>query len=203
MRSRTASSNARSWISTLASIVLLIGARALASTSPPHEYHVLSPEPLNGAVSVMSLEPNNTITVGGTQVTLQQYQRATIPPTAFTSGSKFTGSGFFTVGSSENAADLLVPDDFAGTSFVVPHIAGSHKYFLLSPSGTAQVTVQLGANRVQTAGASTTSFLNPFREQWAPQIMRSGGIDARTGLTVHQTSASNVRSMTVSSTRTL
>lgn len=54
MRSRTASSNARSWISTLASIVLLIGAQALASTSPPHEYHVLSPEPLNGAVLVMS-----------------------------------------------------------------------------------------------------------------------------------------------------
>lgn len=132
------------WI--VAHLALLFGSQAQASTNPPHQYHVLSPEPLNGAVSVMSLEPNNTIAYGTGQITLQQYQRATIPATAFTSGSSFTGSGFFTVGSNENAADLLVPDDFAGTAFVVPHIAGSHRYFLLSPNGTAQVTVQVGAN---------------------------------------------------------
>ena len=146
MRNGIASSGARSWMRRLAWIAVVLGAQALASTTPPHEYHVLSPEPLSGAVSVMSLEPNNTITVGTEQVTLQQYQRATIPAAAFTSGSKFSGTGFFTVGSNENAADLLVPDDFAGTTFVVPHIAGSHKYFLLSPSGAAHVTVQLGAN---------------------------------------------------------
>jgi hypothetical protein len=101
----------------------LVGAHAVASTLPPHEYYVLSPEPLTGALSLMSLEPNNTITFGSRQVTLNQYETATVPVTQFSAGTKFSGTGFFTVGSNEDAADLLVPDDFAGTAFVVPHIA--------------------------------------------------------------------------------
>ncbi|HKE96877.1 MAG TPA: hypothetical protein VKB34_21395, partial [Povalibacter sp.] len=116
-----------------------------ASTAPPHDYYVLSPEPLSGPVSVMSLEPGNTITAGSSQVTLQQYETASIPAAAFTSGTKFSGTGFFTAGSNQNAADLLVPDDFAGTAFVIPHIAGSHRYFFLSPVGNAEVTIRIGA----------------------------------------------------------
>lgn len=123
----------------------LMGGEALASTAPPHEYYLLSPEPLTGSLSVMSLETNNTITFGGYQVTLQQYERSSIPASAFTSGTKFTGTGFFTLGSNENAADLLAPDDFAGTAFVVPHVVGSHRYYILSPSGLAQVTIRIGA----------------------------------------------------------
>src|SRR5688500_12096289 len=133
--------SARSWMMWWACAILILAAlcwEAGASTSPPHDYYVLSPEPLTGPISLMSLEPNNTITFGGYQVTLQQYETAAVPETAFTSGTKFSGSGFFTLGSAVNSSDLLVPDDFAGTSFVVPHIQGSHRYYILSPSGTAQ-----------------------------------------------------------------
>jgi hypothetical protein len=99
------------------------------STAPPHEYYALGPEPLSGPLSVMSREPNNTITFGSFQLTLQQYQTASIPASAFTSGTKFTGTGLFTVASAQNATDLLVPDDFAGTAFVVLHVAGATSIF--------------------------------------------------------------------------
>jgi hypothetical protein len=123
----------------------IVSTMAFGSTSPPHEYQVLTPEPLSGPISVMSLEPSNTIAFGGSEFTLQQYETASIPDDAFTAGTKFSGTGFFTAGSDQNAADLLlVADDFVGTSFVVPHVAGSHRYFL-SPSGTAQVTIRTGA----------------------------------------------------------
>jgi hypothetical protein len=99
----------------------------------------------------MSLEPNNTITVDGAQqLTLQEYDTGTIPSSAFTSGSVISGSGFYTLGSSQVAADLPVPADFAGTAFVVPQIAGSHSYFFLSPAGTATVTFQVGSNTYTT-----------------------------------------------------
>lgn len=135
------------WSSLVAALLgVLVNSLVLASTAPPHEYYVLSPEPLTGPLSVMSLEPGNTISIGPYSVILKQYESASIPATAFTSGSKLSGTGFFTVGSDANAADLLVPDDFAGTQFVVPHIAGNHRYFFLSPTGTANVTIQVGAN---------------------------------------------------------
>ncbi|HEY0681185.1 MAG TPA: right-handed parallel beta-helix repeat-containing protein [Steroidobacter sp.] len=137
------------WPKIVLCLLGLVGAHAVASTLPPHEYYVLSPEPLTGALSLMSLEPNTTITFGSKQVTLNRYETATVPATLFSAGSKFSGTGFFTVGSNEDAADLLAPDDFAGTAFVVPHIAGAHRYFFLSPSGTAQVTIQVGADTYQ------------------------------------------------------
>lgn len=147
MRIGDAMARCGSWLRTLVLTSLaLLAQTAGASTAPPHEYYVLGPEPLTGPLSLMSLEPNNTITFGSYQLTLQQYQTASVPASAFTSGTKFSGTGFFTVGSAQNATDLLVPDDFAGMAFVVPHVTGSHKYFLLSPSGTAQVTIRIGAS---------------------------------------------------------
>lgn len=146
MRGKSAMGLGRWGVGSLIFTLISLCTSALASAAPPHAYYVLSPEPLTGPISVMSLEPNNTISIGAFQLTLQQYETATVSPSAFTSGTTFSGTGFFTLGSNENAADLLVPDDFAGTSFVVPHISGSHRYFLLSPSGTAEVSIQLGTS---------------------------------------------------------
>ena len=144
----------RSLLSRFSLLIVLFAwllAHGVAHASPPYKYYILSPEPLSGPLSVMSLAPNNIITVDGTQqLTLQEYDTATIPSSAFTSGSVVSGSGFYTLSSSQAAADLPVPADFAGTSFVVPQIAGSHSYFFLSPAGTATVTFQVGANTYTT-----------------------------------------------------
>lgn len=141
----------------------LVVALAVA-TSTAHAgaltYYVLAPEHLSGDLKLMSLEPGNVITAGAVQLTLQQYDTGTITAAELYPGLVIEGTKAFVVGSVQSAADLLAPDTFAGTAFVVPHVAGSHKYYVLSPSGTANVTVQLGSNSYNLQ--ATEGVVNEF-----------------------------------------
>jgi parallel beta-helix repeat protein len=134
------------WLTGLIQSAAIVAMASSAAHAAPLKYYVLAPEHLAGNLSVMSLEPGNVITAGAAQLSLAQYDTGTIPAVELYPGLVIQGTKAFVVGSTQSAADLLAPDTFAGTSFIVPHVAGQHKYFILSPSGTAAVTVQLGGN---------------------------------------------------------
>ena len=131
-------------------LLLLIPLQILAG---PAKYYVLTPESVASPLSVMSLESGNVITAGANQLNLDKYQTGSIPASSLGLGAVVSGTAAFSVGSAQSAVNLLTPSTFAGTSFVVPHISGSHKYFVLSPAGSANVIVRLGANTLNATTA--------------------------------------------------
>jgi parallel beta-helix repeat protein len=137
------------------SVVLgMLSALTPAFAAPPYKYYVLTPEPLASDLSLVSLEPGNIISIGTVQRHLGAYQTATIPAADLAPGTIVSGSALYSVGSNANAADLLAPDFFAGTSFVIPHITGEHKYFVQATATTANLTIYLG-------GTPDTLQINP------------------------------------------
>lgn len=117
-----------------------------AAIAGPQTYYLLAPETFSGSVSVVSLEPDNVITAGNYQLVLNQYQRASIPSSVLSSGIAISGTKSFSLGTASDATDLLVPQAFAGTAFIVPHLGGQDRFHVLSTApGGAQVTVQNGS----------------------------------------------------------
>ena len=117
-----------------------------ANTATVYEYSLLNPSLSTGSAQVMSLTNNNTIQVGNTTLTLNQYQRGTIPASDMQQGATMTGTGAFDVSSSINATDMPVPKQFEGTQFVIPHYRNSHTYYLLSTTGNATAQIKTGTN---------------------------------------------------------
>ncbi len=108
-------------------------------------YYVLNPRMSLGDAYVVSLEDNNLIRVGGTQLSLNRYERGVLPAAELTQGAAIMGSGAFDVGSDVTATDVPVSQRLSGVSFVVPQYGIGNRYYLLSPHGDAQVQIQLGA----------------------------------------------------------
>ncbi len=136
---------------------LAIAART-AHAAPPYTFYVLAPEHLSADLTVTSLEPGNTISVGSFQRTLTAYESAVVPATALFPGRLISGTGRYTVGSDANAADLLAPDFLAGTQFVIPHVAGSHKYYVQATTSAANLTINLGATSSNLSIAPGTAY---------------------------------------------
>jgi len=131
-----------------------IGITTTQITVTPHQsYYILNPNIQNQDLSVASLSDNNTITVGQTVIVLDKNQRGTIPAAELNQGSQISGTSNFDVASDEDGTDMLVPAQFLGTTFVVPHFRSSHTYYLLSPNVDATVTITID-------GASTELMLN-------------------------------------------
>jgi parallel beta-helix repeat protein len=122
------------------STLLALPARA----APPYKYYLLAPEQLSADLTVMSLEPGNTISVGTSQIPLGEYARAVIPAADLLPGRILSGTARYSLGSDGNATDLLAPDFFAGTAFVIPHITGEHKYYVQATTTTANLTINVG-----------------------------------------------------------
>ena len=118
---------------------------ALTSTAyaTAFKYYVLAPEASGAALRLTSLEPSNTITAGLSTLTLQQYESASVPISDVVPGTVLSGTAFFQVSSDQNAGGALVPQNFAGTSFAIPHLTGQHKYYIYSASGSPTVTVNI------------------------------------------------------------
>lgn len=149
-----------------AGAVLAWAAFAGSALAGPQSYYLVAPEPLAGDLAVMSLEPNNVITAGLSKITLGIHETGVLKGADLSTGLLVSGTGRFTISSAQNAADLLVPSSFAGTSFVIPHIAGTHTYYVLNTAAVvANVTVTLGAN-------SSSLQLNP-----GVAVAVSGGSD--------------------------
>ena len=111
------------------------------------KYYMLNPESLNYPINIVSLEYDNQITIGSTTFDLDQFNSKTISPSDmteadFVQGDAISGTAFFTPGQKEPGTNMLVPESFSGTSFVIPHIRHSHKYFILSPYGEASVHIK-------------------------------------------------------------
>ena len=146
MRARRAVSVRRSGgVYGFLSALILALAGMSAEAAPPYKYYLLAPEQLSADLTVMSLEPGNTITVGSVQLSLGEYVRGTVPAAALLPGQVLSGTGLYSLGSTGEATDLLAPDFFAGTQFVIPHIGGSHKYYVQATGTTANLTIRLGA----------------------------------------------------------
>ena len=109
-----------------------------------YEYSLLNPGLSSGAAQVISLANNNTIQVGSTVLTLNQYEQGVIPATDMQQGTTIQGSGPFDIASSISATDMPVPSQFEGTQFVIPHYRNNHTYYLLSTSGNATVQIKIG-----------------------------------------------------------
>jgi hypothetical protein len=133
----------------VAACLCLMG--ATSAFAGPQTYYLLAPESFNGDLKIVSLEAGNSITVGNYALTLDQYQSASIPNAALYSGVAIAGSKAFSLGSDPDATDLLVPAQFAGTSFVIPHVSGQHRYYLMT-------THPAGATATLTVGASSTNI---------------------------------------------
>ncbi len=126
------------------SVVRKIHAVDVSAHTTVHEaYYVLNPRMSLGDASVVSLEDDNLIQVGNTRLYLDQYQRGVLPAAELVAGAVITGTGPFDVGSEVVATDMPVSSRMAGTQFVVPHVRESHTYYLLSPYGDAQATLQV------------------------------------------------------------
>ena len=121
-------------------------------------YYVLNPRMSLGDAHVVSLEDNNLIRVGATQLSLNRYERGTLPAAELTQGAIVTGTGAFDIGSDVDATDVPLSYRLAGKSFAVPQNNVGNRYYLLSPYGDAQVEIQVGIN------AQTTSLVLPKNE---------------------------------------
>lgn len=117
-------------------------------SNPPNvRYYMLNEASLNFPINIVSLDLDNQITFGTTTINLNLFDSKTITPqelaqAGFVKGSAISGTAFFTIGQSGSGTNMLVPESFSGTSFVIPHIRYSHKYFILSPYGDASVHIK-------------------------------------------------------------
>jgi len=137
-------------------VSLLLCANTFAqTTASTSKYFLLNPGYSTSSLTLMSLENNNRIQVGGKELVLNRYQRTTITDTAALQGSVISATGPFTAGSEADATDLPVPASFAGTRFAIAHQRGDHTYYLYSLHGTANVSISLGA------GTATRIVLQP------------------------------------------
>ncbi|HED34232.1 MAG TPA: hypothetical protein ENJ08_08485 [Gammaproteobacteria bacterium] len=112
--------------------------------SDRESYYLLSDNFSSSPLQLMSLDNNNQIVTGGTEITLNKYQTTSI--SAPSQGSIISATGAFTMGSEADATDLPVPVSFAGTQFAIPHQRGSHTYFLYGLHGTTRVSIRTGAS---------------------------------------------------------
>ena len=120
---------------------------------PNQSYYILNPRIQDQDLSIVSLSDNNTIAIGQTTLVLNKNQRGTIAAAELIQGSQISGTGNFDVASDVDGTDMLVPAQFLGSTFVVPHYRSSHTYFLLSPNVDATVSININ-------GALTSLTLN-------------------------------------------
>ena len=121
-------------------------------------YYVLNSINANNPLEVVSLVDDNSIIAGSTTLTLDRFQRGTIPAADISLGTLITGAGPFDTGSEIPHTDMQMPAEFAGRAFVVPHFRNTHSYYLLSPKGDANVTIKIGGsvnNLTLVQGVST------------------------------------------------
>ncbi len=122
-----------------------------SKSSPAHvRYYFLNPESLNYPVHIVSLESGNEITTGDLTFTLDRYESREITcqemsEAGISQGDAVSGTAFYSLGQEGAGTHMLVPESFAGTQFVIPHIRYTHYFFIFSPYGTAAVHIQNSA----------------------------------------------------------
>jgi len=112
--------------------------------SDREQYYLLNSNFSTAPLEIMSLENNNHIQLGNTEVILNKYQITSITDTSTIIGQAINATHSFTMASEANATDIAVPVSFAGTDFVIPHQRGEHTYFLHSLSSDALVEITIG-----------------------------------------------------------
>lgn len=112
-------------------------------------YFLLNSRITSAALPIMSLMDGNTIQTGDWQITLGKYASATIPAANLAAGASIWADGPFTLASEVDGVDLAIPERFAGTEFVVPHLRDYHIYQMLSPYGDATVDIKAGRKTKQ------------------------------------------------------
>ncbi len=113
-------------------------------TGGKDNYYILNLRFQNGPLSVMSLVDDNWITTGSSSLLLNQHEHGLIAGSELLPRTEIWGTGPFTLGSEVDGTDLPVPGNFAGTTFVIPHARDTHTYYLSSPYGEANVSLDIG-----------------------------------------------------------
>ncbi len=162
-------------------ILLMLAALVLPTTAHADNgvdtYYVLNPRLNNSTLEVVSLADDNKIVAGNTTLTLNKNESGTIPGVDLIAGTRITGTGAFSAGSTLRATDSPVPAGFGGTRFALPRTRPTpgnatpslkYLYHLLSPEGNATVRIINGADiqtltltqgQVQTFDTGTSSRL--------------------------------------------
>ncbi|HEB67353.1 MAG TPA: TIGR03790 family protein [Gammaproteobacteria bacterium] len=104
-------------------------------------YYLLNPNQLGGSLSVMGLVDNSYIYGAGSFKQLNGYQLTDITTLDATPGARIYASQPVSLGNTADGTDLPVADWFMGYRFVIPHFRLSHKYYVYSPYGKANIKV--------------------------------------------------------------
>nr|VFJ54078.1 MAG: hypothetical protein BECKFW1821B_GA0114236_10177 [Candidatus Kentron sp. FW] len=153
----------------------------------PYVYYILNPGFNNAPAFVVSLADGNIITAGDTVLTLDRYQRGTIPMAVLAQGTKITGTGPFDIAGSAAATDVPLADFLAGQEFVIPQVRGNHWLYLLSPDGEATATLDIGGTvtthalpvgQVVAIDAGADNTVSAIITTDAPILVAHLGIDA-------------------------
>lgn len=115
---------------------------------PRVRYFIVNPELLDAAIHVASLSEDNHITAGGNVLRLERYEWQGINPESLGQGDPVSGTGEFAISGCAPGTNMPVPESFAGKHFVIPHVRGTHTYYIASPYGDASVTVQTGEEQL-------------------------------------------------------
>ncbi len=105
-------------------------------------YRVLNPSQLNGNIEVMSLQDGSYV-FAPAFTRFDEFQTVSIDTSNFTPGQRINTNQAMSMANAADGTDMPVPDWFAGHSFVLPHARNSHRYYLFSPYGNAQVRVNV------------------------------------------------------------
>lgn len=138
-----------------------------------YKYYVLDVATQGSNLCMVSLFNDNTIVVGATAITLQQYQRA-CPAVSLPVGSVIAGSAAFSVGNDVAGADMPAHVTQAGTSFVLPSWSSGTGRLYFMPTGNAATVSLLSSDGTQRVdmpvakgGFGTTAL--------GPDLVYSGG----------------------------
>lgn len=107
-------------------------------------YYLLTPPRSLNEVEIYSLENDNEISVASIKKTLQKNDHFTLEVKGLHQGSSVSGTGYFDVVTKEGGGSIFAPVDFLGKSFSIPHIKGSHRYYLLSPDRDTHAAIEIG-----------------------------------------------------------
>jgi len=166
---------------TVVNILLMLATLVLSTATHAdngaNTYYVLNPRLSSSTLNVVSLSDDNKIVAGNTTLTLNRNESGIIPGADLVAGTRITGTGAFSAGSTLSTTDSPVPAGFAGTRFALPRTRPTSRnatpslkylYHLLSPEGNATVriingtdtqTLALTQGQVQTFDTGSNSRL--------------------------------------------
>ncbi|HCS88786.1 MAG TPA: hypothetical protein DIW77_01670, partial [Chromatiaceae bacterium] len=104
-------------------------------------YRVLNPRAADQPAGVIGYSDGGLIQGPVSDLYLDAYGLGELPIDDLSLGARIQGNTRFALGNSADGGEFAVPDDLAGTQFIVPQVRGSHVYHLLAPEDDEVVEI--------------------------------------------------------------